>query len=72
VSRSDPIRVDGRVVEILPNTMFRVELSNGHRILAYISGRIRLQFIRFLPGDRVTVEMSPFDLSKGCIVRREN
>jgi len=52
--------------------MFRVELSNGHRILAYISGRIRLQFIRFLPGDRVTVEMSPFDLSKGCIVRREN
>jgi len=59
-------------VEILPNTMFRVELSNGHRILAYISGRIRLQFIRFLPGDRVTVEMSPFDLSKGCIVRREN
>lgn len=72
MSRSDPIRVDGRVVEILPNTMFRVELSNGHRILAYISGRIRLQFIRFLPGDRVTVEMSPFDLSKGCIVRREN
>ena len=72
MSRSDTIQVEGRVVEALPNTMFRVELPNGHRILAYVSGRLRLHFIRCLPADKVTVEMSPFDLSKGCIVQREH
>jgi translation initiation factor IF-1 len=58
-------------VEVLPNTMFRVELGNGHRILAHISGKMRLNFIRILPGDKVTVEMSPYDLSKGCITYRQ-
>lgn len=70
--RSDAIRVEGRVVEVLPNTMVRVELPNGHRIIAFVSGRMRLQFIRLAAGDQVTVEMSPFDLSKGCIVQRNN
>ena len=72
MSRSDAIKVEGRVIEALPGSVFRVELPNGHRILAFCSGQIRLQFIRFSPGDKVTLEMSPFDLSKGCIVQREN
>lgn len=72
MSRSDAIQVEGRVVEVLPNTMVRVELPNGHRIMAFVSGRMRLQFIRLVAGDQVTVEMSPFDLSKGCIVQRNN
>ena len=59
------------MVEVLPNTMFRVALPNGHRILAHISGKMRLNFIRILPGDRVVVEMSPYDLSKGCITYRQ-
>ena len=59
------------MTEVLPNTMFRVELPNGHRILAHISGKMRLNFIRILPGDKVTVEMSPYDLSKGCITYRQ-
>ena len=67
----DSIRVDGEVKEVLPNTMFRVELENGHEILAHISGKMRLHFIRILPGDTVTVEMSPYDLSKGRIVYRK-
>ena len=67
----EAIKVEGRVVEALPNTMFRVELGNGHRILAHISGQMRLDFIRIAPGDRVTVQMSPYDLSKGCIASRE-
>ena len=67
----EAIEVEGRVVEALPNTMFRVELGNGHRILAHISGQMRLDFIRIAPGDRVTVQMSPYDLSKGCIASRE-
>jgi len=71
VSREDAIRVEGTVVEVLPNTMFRVALPNGHRILAHISGKMRLNFIRILPGDRVVVEMSPYDLSKGCITYRQ-
>ena len=71
MSRDDAIRVEGRVVEVLPNTMFRVALPNGHRILAHISGKMRLNFIRILPGDRVVVEMSPYDLSKGCITYRQ-
>jgi translation initiation factor IF-1 len=71
VSREDAIRVEGTVVEVLPNTMFRVALPNGHRILAHISGKMRLNFIRILPGDKVVVEMSPYDLSKGCITYRQ-
>jgi len=72
VSREDSIQVQGSVIEVLPNTIVRVELPNGHRMLARLSGRLRLNFIRVVPGDSVTVEMSPFDLSKGCIVDRES
>jgi translation initiation factor IF-1 len=71
VSREDAIKIEGTVVEVLPNTMFRVELPNGHRILAHVSGKMRLNFIRILPGDKVAVEMSPYDLSKGCITYRQ-
>lgn len=67
----DAIRIDGVVKELLPNTMFRVQLSNGHEILAHISGKMRLHFIRILPGDTVTVEMSPYDLTKGRITYRK-
>jgi translation initiation factor IF-1 len=66
----DAIEVDGKVVELLPNTMFRIELENGHRVLAHISGKMRLHFIRILPGDRVMLEMSPYDLTKGRITYR--
>ena len=71
MSREDAIKIEGTVVEVLPNTMFRVELPNGHRILAHISGKMRLNFIRILPGDKVTIEMSPYDLSEGCITYRQ-
>ena len=71
MSREDAIKIEGTVSEVLPNTMFRVELPNGHRMLAHVSGKMRLNFIRILPGDRVTVEMSPYDLSKGCITYRQ-
>ncbi len=67
----DAIRVEGVVKELLPNTMFRVQLSNSHEILAHISGKMRLHFIRILPGDTVTVEMSPYDLTKGRITYRK-
>ncbi len=67
----DVIRVDGVVKELLPNTMFRVELQNKHNVLAHISGKMRLNFIRILPGDTVTLEMSPYDLTKGRIVFRQ-
>ena len=67
----EEIRVDGEVKEVLPNTNFRVELENGHEVLAHISGKMRMHFIRILPGDKVTVEMSPYDLSKGRIVYRQ-
>lgn len=67
----DVVRLDGEVQEVLPNTMFRVKLANGHEILAHISGKMRLHFIRILPGDTVTVEMSPYDLTKGRIVYRQ-
>ena len=67
----DVIRVDGVVKELLPNTMFRVELQNGHIVNAHISGKMRLNFIRILPGDTVTLEMSPYDLTKGRIVFRQ-
>ena len=68
--KEDAIEVEGRVVETLPNAMFRVELDKGHRVLAHISGKMRLHFIKILPGDRVTVELSPYDLSRGRIVYR--
>lgn len=68
--KEDAIRVDGTVREVLPNTMFRVELENGHKILCHISGKLRLNFIKILPGDKVAVELSPYDLTKGRIVYR--
>lgn len=67
----DVIRLDGIVKELLPNTMFRVELPNKHNVLAHISGKMRINFIRILPGDTVTLEMSPYDLTKGRIVFRQ-
>ena len=71
MAKEDAIKLEGTVVELLPNTMFRVELPNKHRILAHISGKMRLHFIRLLPGDKVRVEMSPYDLSKGRITFRQ-
>jgi len=68
--KEQPVRMEGIVKERLPNTMFRVELPNKHRILAHISGKMRMHFIRILPGDKVTVEMSPYDLTKGRIIYR--
>lgn len=68
--KEDAIRVDAKVIDALPNAMFRVELENGHRIIAHVSGKMRMHFIRILPGDKVVVEMSPYDLSKGRIVLR--
>ncbi|MCX6338583.1 MAG: translation initiation factor IF-1 [Candidatus Aureabacteria bacterium] len=68
--KEDAIRVEGIVVEVLPNTMFRVDLPNGHRVLAHISGKMRMHFIRILPGDKVLLEMSPYDLTKARIVYR--
>ncbi len=68
--KKDAIEVEGKVVEPLPNAMFRVELDNGHEVLAHISGKIRLNFIRILPGDRVLVELSPYDLTRGRITYR--
>ena len=71
MARNNAIEVEGKVVELLANTMFRVELPNGHRIVAHISGKMRLHFIRILPGDKVLLEMSPYDLSKGRITFRQ-
>jgi translation initiation factor IF-1 len=71
VAKEDALRLEAKVVEARPNAMFLVELENGHRVLAHVSGKMRMNFIRILPGDRVTVEMSPYDLSKGRIVYRE-
>ncbi len=68
--KKDAIEVEGTVVEALPNATFRVELANGHRVLAHISGKIRVHYIRVLPGDRVLVELSPYDLSRGRITYR--
>ncbi|ALJ31617.1 Translation initiation factor IF-1 [Apilactobacillus kunkeei] len=70
MSKDNVIEIEGKVSETLPNAMFRVELENGHEILAHVSGKIRMHYIRILPGDRVTVEMSPYDLSKGRITYR--
>ena len=69
--KEEPIRVEATVKEALPNAMFRVELPNGHLVLAHVSGKMRMHFIRILPGDRITIEMSPYDLSRGRIVYRE-
>jgi translation initiation factor IF-1 len=71
VAKSDSITVEGIVKELLPNTMFRVELENGHVVLAHISGKMRQNFIKILPGDSVKMEMSPYDLTKGRIVFRK-
>lgn len=71
MSREDAIRVDGTVVEVLPKTLFRVALPNGHQVLAHISGRMRLKDSGILSGDKVVVEMSPYDLSVGCITNRQ-
>ena len=71
MAKDDVIRVDGVVKELLPNTMFKVEIPGGHIIMSHISGKMRLNFIRRLPGDTVTLEMSPYDLTKGRIVFRK-
>jgi translation initiation factor IF-1 len=68
--KEDAIEVTGTVVETLPNAMFRVELEGGHRVLAHISGKMRMHFIKILPGDKVTVELSPYDLTRGRIIYR--
>ena len=70
MAKSDMIEVEGVVVESLPNTTFQVDIGNGHTILAHISGKLRMHFIRILPGDKVTVEMSPYDLTRGRITWR--
>lgn len=71
MSKEDVIEIEGIVVEKLPNSMFKVELENGHQVLAHISGKLRKNFIRILPGDKVTMEMSPYDLTKGRITWRD-
>ena len=71
MSKTDVIEIEGVVVEKLPNAMFKVELENGHIVLAHISGKLRMNFIRILPGDKVTKELSPYDLSKGRIIWRD-
>lgn len=70
MAKDDAIQVEGTVLEPLPNAMFRVELSNGHKILAHVSGKMRMNYIKILPGDKVTVEMSPYDLTRGRITYR--
>lgn len=70
MAKDDVIEVEGKVLEPLPNAMFRIELENGHKVLAHISGKMRMNFIRILPGDRVTVELSPYDLNRGRIIYR--
>ena len=70
MSKEDAIELEGKVVEPLPNAMFKVELENGHQVLAHISGTMRMHYIKILPGDRVTVELSPYDLDRGRITYR--
>ena len=70
MSREDAIELEGKVVEPLPNAMFKVELENGHQVLAHISGKMRMHYIKILPGDKVTVELSPYDLDRGRITYR--
>ena len=71
MAKEEPIKVDATVKEALPNAMFRVVLENGHEVLAHVSGKMRMHFVRILPGDKVGIEMSPYDLTKGRIVYRE-
>ena len=71
MAKKNVIEVKGKIVETLPNAMFRVELENGHKVLAHISGKMRMHYIRILPGDEVTVELSPYDLTRGRIVYRQ-
>jgi len=70
MAKEETIQVEGKVIEPLPNALFRVELDNGHQVLAHVSGKMRMNFIRILPGDKVTVELSPYDLSRGRIIYR--
>jgi translation initiation factor IF-1 len=70
MAKKDAIRLEAKVIDALPNAMFRVQFENGHQILAHVSGKMRMHFIRILPGDSVTVEMSPYDLARGRIVLR--
>ena len=70
MAKEEAIKIDGAVLETLPNATFRVELENGHKVLAHISGKMRMHFIKILPGDKVTVELSPYDLNRGRIVYR--
>lgn len=72
MSKEDMIEAEGTILEPLPNATFRVELTNGHKILAHVSGKMRMNFIRLLPGDKVTVQLSPYDLSKGRIIYRHD
>ena len=71
MAKADVIEIEGKVVEKLPNALFKVELENGHIVLAHISGKLRMHYIKILPGDTVTIEMSPYDLSKGRIIWRD-
>ena len=71
MSKADVVEIEGTVVEKLPNTMFQVELENGHRVLTHISGKLRMNFIKIVPGDKVTLELSPYDLTKGRIIWRD-
>ncbi|MBL7069543.1 MAG: translation initiation factor IF-1 [Candidatus Omnitrophica bacterium] len=71
MAKEEAIKVEGRVLEVLPNAMFRVELENGHKVLAHVSGKMRMHFIRILRGDKVMMELSPYDLTRGRIIRRE-
>jgi translation initiation factor IF-1 len=71
MAKEEAVIVQAKVVETLPNAMFRLELDNGHKVLGYVSGKMRMHFIRILPGDTVTVELSPYDLTRGRITRRE-
>lgn len=70
MAKEDAIVVEGRVAEALPNAMFKIDLDNGHRVLAHVSGKMRMHFIRILPGDKVSVELSPYDLTRGRITYR--
>jgi translation initiation factor IF-1 len=70
MAKEDVIEVEGKVLEPLPNAMFRVELDNGHQVLAHVSGKMRMHFIKILPGDKVTLELSPYDLNRGRIIYR--
>jgi translation initiation factor IF-1 len=70
LAKEEPIEVEGTIFETLPNAMFRVELENGHKVLAHVSGKMRMNFIRILPGDKVKLELSPYDLTRGRIIYR--